>query len=317
MYIARIKIKKKETYLDTFYEKNKWMECFKHKDKICKWRINKDNTIEFIIGTYNDRFEALKDGKMLYFNILYELHRNEYGFYLGDNNYVTQMYHENRGYTIEEFNKNEEWFFCSKKYRANLLGLFVFEIDEDIDDYDKYYKSFKGEIITINDKAFKFIERISKLDEKYLYSESNQIIFNLIRISENVDEKTQILLLCQALEMMGISKEKSNKEKRLIDKLKKIVKKSKLSKQKINSLNGYLENGKKISSREKCENLMSKYCKYEYDGFDKTKIFKKAYEIRSKIIHGEKVNEEGIYLIGIQLKAIVLDILKEWSKDNT
>ena len=36
--------------------------------------------------------------------------------YLGDNNYITQMYHEDRGYTIEEFNENEEWFFCSKKY---------------------------------------------------------------------------------------------------------------------------------------------------------------------------------------------------------
>ena len=316
MYIARIKILLEEKYQNNYYEKNKWMECFKYKDKICNWRIKDNNEIEFILGYYENRFEALKDGKMLYFNLLYELHRNEHGFILGDNTYISQMYHEDRGYSIDEFNKNEEWFFNSKKFKSNFLGLFVFEIDKNIDDYDKYYDSFKSEIILLDNKPFKFIDKISKLDKKYVYSESNQIIFNLIRLSENVDEKTRILLLCQALEMMGEDKIKSEEEIKLIDKLKNIINESTLDQQKKDSLNNYMENCKNISSRKKCENLINTYCKFEYNDFNKNKIFKKAYELRSKIIHGDIINNDDVYIVGIYLKAIVLDVLKEWSKDN-
>ena len=316
MYIARVKILKDSKYKNEYYEKNKWLELFEYNDKKCYWRIEEDGIIEFVLGYYEDRFKALEDGKKLYFNILYDLHRNEHSYALGDNSYITKMYHEDRGYSVKEFNKNEEWFFNNKKFRSNFLGLYVFEIDDSINDYDKYYKSYTGNIYVINNKPFNFLNRITKLDDSYKYSKKNQEIFNLVRLAEETDENSQILLLCQALEIMGEEKNKTEEEINLLNQLIKEVKESNLANEQKESLKGMLEAGKKISSRRKCKNLIEKYCKIEYKGFNKFEIFKEAYTLRSSIIHGDKIQNDNIYYIDSCLKIMVLDILKEWSKDD-
>lgn len=68
MYIAGIKIKMREGYENGYYEKEEWKELFRHKDKVCSWRIRKGGYLEFVLGYYKDRFQALNEGKMLYFN---------------------------------------------------------------------------------------------------------------------------------------------------------------------------------------------------------------------------------------------------------
>ena len=146
MYIARIKIKLEENNEDRYYEKRKWFELFEYKDKKCKWRIKDNGVIDFILGKYEDRYEALEDGKILYFNILYEIHRNDWRFKLGEANYITKMYHEDRGYTFEQFIENEEWFFNTKKDSADFLGLGVYEIDEEMEEYDEYGKFLIGKL---------------------------------------------------------------------------------------------------------------------------------------------------------------------------
>lgn len=316
MYIARIKIKLKEEYDNIYYEKNKWMECFMYKDKICKWRFKENGIIDFIIGNYENKHEALKDGKILYFNILYEIHRSKWKFILGESNYITNMYHENNEYTSREFMENEEWFFNNKKRSSDFLGLGIYEIEKNIEEYDEYGKISACNVTIISKEPFAFLDNISKMDYNCKYSKSCQKIFNLVRMSEESDVETTILLLCQALETMGEDKDKEMKEIELIKKLIKIARESEIDDNQKNSLISFLESGKKISSRKKCENLINKYSKYDYTQFDKKKIFKEAYDLRSKIIHGDEIDESNAHEISYYLKYLVLDILKEWSKEK-
>ena len=104
MYIARIKIDWGECNKNKYYKTEVWYELFIHNDKVCYWKFSDNGIMEFVIGMYEDKIEAINDGKMLYFNILYDLHRNDYGFKLGDMVYRIQRWYadcnedyENRG----------------------------------------------------------------------------------------------------------------------------------------------------------------------------------------------------------------------------
>lgn len=317
IYIVRIKIELEENNEDEYYEKEKWFELFEYKDKKCSWRIKKNGEIDFILGNYEDRYEALADGKILYFNILYEVHRSDCRFKLGEANYMTKMYHEDRGYTLEEFIGNEEWFFNTKEDSSNFLGLGVYEIDKEIDEYDEYEKILMREITVVTDEPFPFLEKIKKMDANYKYSKKSQEIFNLIRLAEQADKKTAILLLCQALETMGENKKRPQKEINVLDECINLIDKSDLTNQQKEPLKNMLSRAKSISNKNKSKNLIGKYSLYEYKQFDKMKIFNEAYRIRGKITHGEKVDYIDAFRCGRYLKIMVLDILKEWSKDNT
>ena len=316
MYIARIKIKLEENNEDKYYEKEKWFELFEYKDKKCRWRIKKNGEIDFILGNYEDRYEALADGKILYFNILYEIHRNNWQFKLGEANYITKMYHEDRGYTLEEFMRNEEWFFNTKKDSADFLGLGVYEIDKEIDEYDEYKKMLIGEITTITEKTFSFLEKIKKMDINYKYSKKSQEIFNIVRLSENADKKTRILLLCQALETMGENKKRTQEEINVLEQCINLIDKSSLTKNQKDPIKNMLKQSKNISSKNKCKNIIEEYCLYDYKQFDKMKVFNDAYTIRGKIIHGEELEDNTDFSCSCYLKKMVIDILKEWTKDN-
>lgn len=118
MYIARIKIKMQEGYENGYYKKEEWKELFRYKDKICSWRIRNGGYIEFVLGYYKDRLQALNDGKMLYFNILYRIHRCHSNFELGDESYISRLYHSGHGYTAKEFMKNEEFFLVQRNIKV-------------------------------------------------------------------------------------------------------------------------------------------------------------------------------------------------------
>ena len=316
MYIARIKIKLEENNEDRYYEKGKWFELFEYKDKKCKWRIKDNGVIDFILGKYEDRYEALEDGKILYFNILYEIHRNDWRFKLGEKNYITKMYHDDRGYTFDQFIENEEWFFNSKKDSADFLGLGVYEIDEEMEEYDEYGKFLIGKLTAVTEKPFSFLERIKKMDSNYKYSKRTQEIFNLVRLAEKADEKTKILLLCQALERMGENKNRTDAEIEVLEKCIKCIDESNLTIDQKEPLKNMLRQSKKISNKNKCKNLIEKYSKYEYKQFNKMKILNDAYKLRGKITHGEELDDDTDFSCGYYLKVLVLDILKEWSRDK-
>ncbi|MDO5394213.1 MAG: hypothetical protein Q4F33_06410, partial [Mycoplasmatota bacterium] len=82
-----------------------------------------------------------------------------------------------------------------------------------------------------------------------------------------------------------------------------------------------LENGiealKQVSSGKKIKKLLDKYCKKEYKNFNKNKIVRDSYGLRSRIIHGDEINDEDDVGTNVYfLKYVVLDTFKEWSKEN-
>lgn len=313
MYVCEIKIKLENDYCNGYYEINKWMNIFEHNGKKCKWIIYKTGLMKFILGNYEDRYDALNDGKMLYFNILYEIHRNEHGFILGDSEYRKKLYHSEDGYTFQDYINNEEYFFYKKNSSTCLLGLTIHENDVDcyIDDLN-----LEGRITFIKKEPFKFFEKIQELNSEYKYSEKTQKIFGLISLAEQADSATEVLLLCQALETMGKNENKTTQEIEVIDKCIAQINESKLLEEQKNSLIGMLRHGKQISSLKKCLKLIERYCQKDYVNFDKIKVLKDAYTLRSKIIHGESLGKKTDFSCSQYLKIIVLDILKEWSKDH-
>ena len=125
--------------------------------------------------------------------------------------------------------------FLYKKYQSDFLGLQIYEIDKDLNDYDKYQNEWNVKLSAEDNKPFAFLEEISELDEKNKFSKKTQEIFNLVSLSEKADERTKILLLGQAIETMGTNNLKTKKEIEVIEKCIEIVKKSDLEDKQKNS----------------------------------------------------------------------------------
>lgn len=167
-------------------------------------------------------------------------------------------------------------------------------------------------------KPFDLIENLGLLDCNCIYSEKLQPIFNLFGLVEEANNETKILLLCQMLETRGDNRNKSNEAISLIEYLKKTVKNSKLEQTEKESIIGGLENFKNESNSQKIRRLVEKYSNKTYSDFDKNRLIRTCYKLRSKIIHGEELNDDEnnkIHLYSSNLKYLTLDIFKEWSKD--
>ena len=158
---------------NTFYEKNKWKKLFKYNNKNCFWRITKDNYIEYALGKYSNEKDALIDGKVLYFNILYNMHMSRENFDYGDEEYVTNFFHENANYTYEEYINEEKWFINSKDRFSNFCGLGIYELDESIDDFDNFYVNVGIEWKQCFHIGYKMVRT-------YIYSEVTSASFYII-----------------------------------------------------------------------------------------------------------------------------------------
>lgn len=315
MWMPRIKIRIKNQIVNKYYKLNKWIRFSKFKDKDIYYRFDSQNCIEFTICFYDSKEEALLDGKIFYYNVLYHGYHTLFHYEMGDDEYIIKMYHPEIGYTYEEFIKNEEWFFSYKKNGSNFLGLQVYEV-ENLEDYEYYNSNLKVKIMTIQKEEIDLIKRLKNIDYNCIYTKKNQKIFNLFRLVEEADREIQILLLCQILETMGVNESKSKEAISEIDKCKVLIEDSNLEKTEKDSIIGGLEHLKPQSSSKKIKKLISKYCKVEYKNFKKNKLINECYDLRSRIIHGDELDEEEEILTKAHfLKILVLDTFKEWSKD--
>lgn len=315
MWFPRIKIRIINSVVNKYYEYDKWVYICDFKTKKMFFRYRRSDYLEFIIDGYESKQEALKDGKILFSNILFYGYKSFFNFNMGDATYITKAFHDNQGYTIEDFSKNEEWFFNTKKYSADFLGLSIYEAN-DKNDLDTY-KSLYGELRSVMDDSIDLIEWVKNIDYDLTYTENNYKIFHMFKLVEYSDTNTQILLLCQILEIMGINSDKSDKIKHIIDNLKIIIDSEDISNSEKESLKGGLENLKHESSRKKIKELLKKYSKKEYKSFNKYNLVNECYKLRSLIIHGDVIDETGdAFDKAFKLKTVVLDIFKEWVKDN-
>lgn len=316
MWMPRVKIRIENKMENKYYELDKWTRFSNFKDKDIYYRFNSKNYIEFAICFYDSKEEALMDGKIFYYNVLYNGYYSFFNYKMGDNDYVTRMYHKEGGYTHEEFIKNEEWFFSCKKNGCNFIGLQIYEVDN-LEDFEFYNREVEFEIKSILDQEIDLIKYLKNIDYDCIYSEKTQKIFNLFRLVENANNEIQILLLCQILETMGINESKSEKSIIEIDKCKHLIMNSELEQSEKDSIIGGLEHLKSQSSGKKIKKLVSKYCKKDYKKFKKNRLITDCYNLRSKIIHGEELLEgDNVFLNAYFLKFLALDTFKEWSKEN-
>lgn len=275
MFVARIEIRLHNDYGK--YPRNEWVELFTLEDVRCKWKYNKNRSLEFILGVFDTETNALKEGKKLYTLILY---RFLWSFHNIETGCAETIYDTGH-------------FSWTKKHSGFFPGLATYEVDSSIDDFESIYGNHLTGIVQSSSPntefPFKDLDKYRNIGIDF--SKETQTIFSLIEIACNSDEPVNILVLCSALEMFSINEnqKKSIEEISLIDTLISCVDSSNLEDKQKHNLKTYLSNGKEIGSRNKCLNTIKKYCKRDIAGLSPEEIFSKAYSIRNKIIHGGKI----------------------------
>lgn len=318
MWMPRVKIHNKmdmEVHEELL---NIWKELTIIDNKKLLYRFTNDNCLEFVLCFYDDKKEALKMGKKLYFNVLLNGYKCNFNYNMGDHFYDGCAYIEEEvDGDFNEYYRNEEFFFSSQRHYSNNLGLMIYEVDQ-LDDYDKKYKvepfhfcgGFGEEDITILNNMKKFKEDVS-------YDEEIQKVFHLFSLVEDADLGERILLLCQILETLSTPEEKSDEVKQLLEQCKNLMKNSDIDQSEKDSLISALDNLKYESSRKKIKKLLDKYNKNNYKEFDKYEVIRKCYSFRSLVIHGESDKLPGeVILYEYYLRKIVLDTIYGWAKDK-
>ena len=319
MWIPRVKIKLNNPAEIRFCKLNEYVSLGKFKEKDLYYKFYDNSNLEVVILGYESREEALIDGKILYFNVLFKGYRTFLNYSMGDFDYVKWYCHPRYfKCSEEEFYKNEEWFYCEKSGERDFLGLQV-EYAESLEKLDEYKDKHKlsGEIFVVYDSEIDFIKQMKELDYDCSYNEKNQKIFNLFHLVEKAKDEIKILLLCQILETMSETEKKSEEAIELLDSFITKLKDSNIEDSEKQSLENGIEALKLVSSGKKIKNLLDKYCKREYSNFNKNKVVKESYSLRSKIIHGSEIkDEDDVGTNAYFLKFVVLDTFKEWSKEN-
>lgn len=319
MWIPRIKIKLNGCCEIGFCKHNEYINLGKFKKKDLYYKFYDNNNLKFVLFDYDNREDALRDGKTLYFNVLFNGYKTFLNYYMGDSDYVKWHYYPKYfNCTEDEFYKNEEWFYCEKSGERDFLGLQIEYADslEKLDEFKEKEKT-SAELFVVYDDEIDFIKEMRKVDYDCSFNKKNQKIFNLFNLVEKAEDNIKILLLCQILETMS---EKGNKSDSAVDLINSFIitlKNSNLEESEKCSLKSGIDGLKLISSGKKIKNLLDKYCKKKYNNFNKNKVINKSYSLRSKIIHGEELSEKdnvenNVYF----LKTIVLDTFKEWAKEN-
>ena len=107
-----------------------------------------------------------------FFNILFAGYYSFLNFKMGDASYITKMFHEGHGYSVENFLKNEDWFYNTKKYSSNFLGLSIYEA-ENIKDLENY-EDFSIKMWSIQDSEIDIFKYLQNIDYECIYNEKNQ-----------------------------------------------------------------------------------------------------------------------------------------------
>ena len=319
MWIARVKIKLNNPAEIKFCKHNEYISLGKFKEKDLYYKFYDNSNLEVAILGYESREEALIDGKILYFNVLFNGYRTSLNYSMGDFDYVKWYCHPRYfKCSEEEFYKNEEWFYCKKSGERDFLGLQI-EYVESLEKLDEYKdkKKMSGRLFVVYNEEIDFIKELKTLDYDCSYNEKNQKIFNLFHLVEKAKDEIKILLLCQILETMSKNEKKSDEAIELLDSFITKLKDSDIEDPEKQSLENGIEALKQVSSGKKIKKLLDKYCKKEYNNFNKNKIVRDSYGLRSRIIHGDEINDEDDVGTNVYfLKYVVLDTFKEWSKEN-
>lgn len=296
MFVAKVKFKVQAVNSYTIGEICTLFE----KDSIyCKYRYNKNDTFEFVLGLFEDKHIAFEYGKRLYATLLILLHIEQLPFKLPtfdfDKNEMSLTgCHLNQNGIGEEPDK---FYFSNKTFFNNCEGLEIFEVENDFfEEYDSYEFFNKSPLTLITSCStnhkydFEMLKNI-----QIQYNEDSYRIFKVLELYETERETSiQSLLLCVAFETMANMeirdiKNKYNKSKELDEFDKKF-------------LDEFIELEKEQSVMKKCRILIKKYSKTPKKD---NQVFKELYNIRSIVTHGELLPTEiNLYQIVHNAKAL-------------
>lgn len=316
-YLARCAVILKCDIKD--FKKNKW--CNFSKDPKYKMRLRDDLCLEVICGCFANKSEALNCAKKMFVSLIYHLLKNNYTIKDGECCCGYNYCNVNAWGTLGEFDE-EELFNYSPDSKYQYTGLGVFEVPNSTDDFDALY-SFSPISWTEDDDKY-LLDKFNPKEYVFSYnSEVETLLYDLIEADRVSSMGLKMTKYCGLLEhIAGMCIKQKTKDDDIIaviDKLIDQTNRSDLDEKKTVQLVTYLENGKNVSSRRRCREVINKYANKKYGGYKADDVFNEAYGIRSTYSHG--VNTplySKRYDKAEQIKFILLDVIKGYmlEKEN-
>ena len=271
------------------------------------WRINADNTYDVIAGPFNDRGEALVTAKQMYVTLIYSmLWGNIRVSNDGCSSYETTLSFDAYNMSDGEIYEQEPFFFWSKNNRGGYLGPGVYEIDGSLDEFNDY-KSYRVDCRVEYDCDLSFDEVDTFIFD---YSRTTQPMLNSLLIADNANVfGLEMMLFTSILEHLFGDQKRSEAACTAIDQLISALGTIDLDENEKNQLISYLNTGKHIGPRSKCQSIAGLYADSSYGGHPTKRIVNEAYNARSSYAHGD-VCESSKYPAAPYIKLVVMDVIK-------
>lgn len=310
-YIAHAGINLKDDYSNI--KKDEWHFIKTINEIEYKWRLTHDSTYDVIAGLFTDRKAALDCAKQLYVALLYDLLRAGISIEdAGCDLYQPLEYIEELDGDYESWLANEEYFFWDKKKQgAGRTGPGVFEAENGIEEFAEYEFVDMSVKISWSDAKLDFESIDTYLFE---YSKETQQLLNTVVVADSIfDFGLQMTLYCGLLEHLAENEQKEPEVLQVLDQLINNVEESSLSLEQKQSLQNFLTEGKRQSSRKRIKALCQKYAKPMYNAYSTESIIGKAYSARSAYSHGNTggYSDEARYI-----KFAVLDVIKNYLREE-
>lgn len=308
-YVAHVGVKLQQDA--PAYEKGKW-KTIKSLEKIeYKWRLNANLLYEVIAGVFCNKDDALKCAKQVYVTLLYSMLKGqipvaEAGCEIF---YEPRFYNADRDGSFDAYEKTENFFFWDSHLIGGQLGPGVYEVEESIEDFDKYKFLDVGISISRPDMVLSF-DNVD--DYTFTYCRQAQQLLSTVMTADKIgDYGMKMTLYCGLLEHLSKDSDKSDTVKAEIDALISHVESSDLSKPEKEQTINFLRIGKSISARQKCLSLLKRYARETYGDYSSKKVFDEAYSLRSRFSHGSEIEDIQIGT-SRYMKYVVLDVIKSY-----
>ena len=295
-------------------EKGKWYHIKKVDSIEYRWRFCSDLTYEVIAGVFNDKNEALACAKQVYITLIYSLLKGGLGvFDAGCNSYEQRFFDEEYDGNVENYSKNENFFFWTAHYTGGRLGPGVFEVEDDIDQFEQYKFLTAKLLPVIYDSQLEF----DNVDQYiFTYNRESQALLNSVIVAQQaMDYGMKMTLYCGIFEHLAENGLKSESYQEEINELIKHAKSCDLGPVEKDQLISYLNKGKEKSSRQKCLELVERHAKPQYGEYTAKQVLSEAYNIRSAFSHGDEIKYDHINA-SRYIKYVILDVIESYMREK-
>lgn len=311
-YVAHAGVKLSEDA--NTYEKGKWYYIKEINSIEYRWRFCSDLTYEVIAGVFDNKNQALVCAKRIYITLIYSLLKGGLGVSdAGCSSYEHRFFDEKYDGDVENYSKNENFFFWTPHYTGGRLGPGVFEVEDDIDQFEQY-KFLTAELLpVIYDSQLEF----DNVDQYiFTYNRESQALLNSVIVAQQaMDYGMKMTLYCGIFEHLSENGLKSKPYQEEIDELIKHTKSCELGLVEKDQLISYLNKGKEKSARQKCLELIERHAKPQYGKYTAKQVFSEAYNIRSAFSHGDEIKHDHIDA-SRYIKYVILDVIESYMREK-